>query len=234
MTDQDTNFANTMKPLGDWEWFWFEHPADGRRRRIKLIYPGGWQGPVIVQGDSTVVVRFDRRDVLEPGIDLEVEFILQRWRPALEACYTVVNGSTVTLQRPYVMVGFPGFGNHRRIGAVATARQRLLAPLADGNFRAQVQRLRLAELLLLRDDRPLPRSSPDTLSASVTIAEEREVVELRSLAVLDTSYTQAYSAHTIKPDYLSSHLYGYSRDMRPGQRRTLVVRHELVRRAGGL
>ena len=223
---QVDDFANSEKPLGDWEWFWFDHPEDGQRRQVKLVYPG-WGAPAVERGDSLVAVRFKRRNVLERGIDLELEFILQRHRPALEARYTVINASDITLQRPYAMVGFPGFGNHHRISAVATALGRRVPGPPHTNFRAEVLDLQLDELLLLRHDSAVPGTPRDTLSARIELCAGERLFELSSAAVVDSTYRAAYSAHTIKAHYLTSHLYTFFADMPPGTRRTLAVQHQL-------
>ncbi len=223
---QPWDFVHPQLPAGDWEWFWFQEEGRADTAKIKLLQPQ-WDPPQIETSPEGVVLRFRRAEVLRPGITLRVEYHLRAAEPALVAEYSIDNGSTLTLKNPYVMVGFPGFGDHAWINTVANPRS-LRQPLPPySNFLDEAKAKGLAEYPLLRDD--------------TALAEGRQLKSLVGISVLGTTYLleathipgpglrQIFSAHVNKPGYLTSHLYVSMADLAPGASRSLAVRYELVR-----
>lgn len=231
LADQRADFAHRELPLGDWEWFWLNKPAEQTAPedtfRVKLIDPE-WPPPVVEQQGERTVVRFSREDVLNPGITLEVEFSLDDEQPEFDLHYTIHNRSKGALSAPYVMVGLPGFSNHGRIWAVGNGLQ-IRLPLAPyDNFLEEAIASGKSDYLLMRRDASAPSSGAEALSGSISIAECGRRFTLTAAHRLEGGFTHAYAAHTNRPDYLTSHLYLYLEDIPAGGSRKISVHYSLA------
>ena len=227
--DQVSAFSHGNLPLGDWEWFWLEKPDTSSRDRdvrVKLIDPE-WTLPIVTfDGDTTSVVYW-RDDVLYPGVRLGVEYHLFADQAAFDVHYTIHNDADSALVDPYVMVGFPGFLDNERIVSVGTLglQDRPVAQ-PHATFREQALARGGDELLQRSVDRARS-ADPGRFAASVSVHEGGKIFTLTSRFESDLSYPYVFSAHTNKPDYLTSHIYAYMEDIPQGVTKRLVVHHSL-------
>ena len=221
---QPVDFSHPNLPLADWEWFWFDE--DGRRNSTKLIDPD-WGPPALAEGPDQAILRFSRRNVLEPGIDLAVEYRLGAQGAAFEVEYTVDNHSGKRLAGPYAMVGFPGFSNHVWISEVATAVQSRVPRPPYATFLAEALADGKSDSLLLRHDVD-PRANPQALAGKIVAVARGGRYALEATCVPGPGVQQVYSAHTIKRLYLTSHLYVFLSDMEDGETRQVLVHYALA------
>lgn len=223
---QPWDFVHPQLVAGDWEWFWFQEEGRADTAKIKLLQPQ-WDRPEIETHPEEVVVRFRRAEVLKPGITLQIEYHLRAAEPAFTIEYSIDNDSALTLIRPYMMVGFPGFTDHAWINTVANARSLRQPLLPFANFLEEAKAKGLAEFTLLRDDTALAEDRP--LRGIVGISA------LGATYLLEASHTpgpglrQIFSAHVNKPGYLTSHLYVSMADLAPGGHQSTAVQYELVK-----
>ena len=82
------------------------------------------------------------------------------------------------------------------------------------------------EDLLLRDDWFTGEANQEMWGV-VELQQGNRVYTLRSRFTPSAAIGHAFSAHTIKQLYLTSHLYVFFEPIPPGESRTLVVRNEL-------
>lgn len=224
---QPWDFVHPALPVGDWEWFWFDE--EGRTDNpaaVKLLQPD-WDIPLIEQNQDGVHLKFSRADAIRPGIGLEVNYRLSAVEPALDIEYSVHNASGISLKNPYVMVGFPGFTDHKWISSVATARELRLPLPPYANFSEEAVAEGKAEYTLLRDDVDLSQTPHRTLKGIVGIAAFGSTYLLQASYAIDADLRQIYSAHTNKPGYLTSHLYVFLKDLADGESSAIIVHYDL-------
>jgi hypothetical protein len=65
------------------------------------------------------------------------------------------------------------------------------------------------------------------LKGSVALQDGNHRYRLSSYYLTDTPLSSAYSAHTNKPRYLTSHLYLTLGDLEPQQQRSVTIHHVL-------
>ena len=217
-------------PLGEWEWFWLEffsedkQPEDNPIREKVMVTP--WPRPVIRGKGVWTVLNFEKPNVLEPGITLKQDYYLNTLAPEFAVHYVIRNNTRNWLRGPYVMVGFPGFMNHRAVVAVETSTARHTPDEAFSSYFDESTARGLYEYPLIRHD-VFPRSHIEELRGSVTIEEPGKQFILTSTFTPNETMKHVYSAHTNKQLYLTSHLYVFFRDIPPGQSRTVVVHNAI-------
>ena len=222
LTEQPVDFANGELPLADWEWFWYEDPQLKARSSVKLLQ-ADWGFPRVEESDEAVVLSYRRFDDLRKGIELEVVFRLSAARPQFDVTYTIRNNSESSLTAPYVMLGFPGFANHRWVSGVANAEADRKPRIPSYSFLTEALGQDREEYLLLRHDvRPEP-GEIESLRGDVAMTFAGQVYTLSSFFLSMGQDARLYSAHTNKPRYLTSHLYVTTRDIAVGASRTLTV-----------
>ncbi len=219
---QRTDFAHADLPLADWEWLRYRAAGKGEQR-TKLLEMD-W-GPPETQ---TFPDRFEvlyHLPVSRDGVAVEVRYVFQAQGASFHVTYTVFNGSSRLLEHVYVMLGLPGFSNHGYITGVASARQqRPPAPPFETFLAAAVARA-LPEYQLLRHDARAGIS--EGLKGSVQLRDGDRTYRLSSYFLAEPSIMSAYSAHTNKPRYLTSHMYATIGDLPPQQRRAITIHHVL-------
>ena len=226
LAGQPVDFVHPTLPMGDWEWFRFERPdTPGKQFITKLIQPE-WRVPVVERQADQVVLRFGRKDIFQEGIFLYVTYRLRADRPEFAIEYEIRNQSVDHLDKPYVMLGFPGFSDHRWISQVAIGtRVRPVKP-PHFNFFSEAQAEGKVEYLLLRQDVD-PRGSERELMNVLSLQMGPTTYTLTVFYDADSSLRRVYSAHTNKPRYLTSHLYAFLTRMAPGESRSLTVHYKL-------
>ena len=223
---QPVDFVHPALPMGDWEWFWFERPDfPGERVAVKLVQ-AEWRAPVVERRPSQVVLRFGRRDFFQEGIFLGVTYRLRTDKPEFEIEYSIHNQSIDHLRNPYVMLGFPGFSDHRWISQVANGTGVRPVKPPHLNFISEAWAAGRPEYLLLRQDME-PHGSDRELKNTVSIRMKSTTYSLSASYVADPHSNRLFSAHTNKPRYLTSHLYAFLKNIAPGASRILVVRYKL-------
>ncbi len=217
-------------PLGDWEWFWLEffsednRPATNPIREKVMVTP--WPRPVIREKGVWTVLNFEKPNVLEPGITLQQDYYLNTQTPEFEVHYVICNKTIRWLRGPYVMVGFPGFMNHRAVVAVETSKDRHAPDEQYSTYYDESTARGLYEYPLIRHD-VFPRSGIEELRGSVTVEEPGKQFILTSTFTPNETMNHVYSAHTSKQLYLTSHLYVFFDDIPPGQSREVVVHNAI-------
>lgn len=224
LTGQPGDFAHPSLPLSDWEWFWYD--VDGREaveKRSKLLQ-ANWGAPAIERHDGAIHIGFSRRDVVLPGIDLDVTF---RFRPAarFEVDYTISNAGADSVPLPYSMLGFPGFTNRKRISVVATNEEPRYVDDGFDSFWEEAQADGRSEYVLSQDAADEVQGQPLKAMAAYSILGASYRLQAQYLA--PAPVTAVHSAHVNKPAYLTSHLYISMADLAPGQRITHTVEYEL-------
>ena len=228
LSRQAVDFAHFELPLGDWEWFWYRRAGTTDQwMATKLLQPD-WGNPNIVEEPERILVRFQRRNVTEPGVDLEVTYRF----PIDGACfgieYAVTNGTLDELDQPYLMVGFPGFSNQGFVSEVADAVARRPVTPPYASFQQEAARQAAPEIVLLRQDVDPGRSGGRTLEGSVKLRLGATSYRLTTRFTADSRFFWVYSAHTNKPLYLTSHLYIFLQTLRPTDRCVVNVEYELT------
>jgi hypothetical protein len=127
------------------------------------------------------------------------------------------------------MVGFPGFSNPGFVDEVAdaTATRRVRAPY--GSFQEEASSYRGPETLLLRHDVDPSVPGTETLEGVIKLRYANSIYRLMARFTPDAEIFWAYSAHTNKTHYLTSHLYAFLETVHPGVRAALTVEYELSR-----
>lgn len=220
---QPMDFVHPDLVAGDWEWFWYQQrPGAAGQTSVKLL-TADWGAPTVEEGPSGVSVTYRLQDIPTPGLELSARFELWASGPYLEAAYTVRNRSPRAVTAPYVMVGFPGFAEGGRVVEVADARQRRVPSQPHSTFGEEAAALGRPEYLLLRDDVD-PRTASRGLRSEVRLEAGGLDYVIRAYCFRPAaSLSRIYSAHTNKPQYLTSHLYATFADLPPGQSRSLNV-----------
>lgn len=212
-------------PLGEWEWFWLyffsenARPLDPIREKWMVT---SWQRPIVRQSGDWTVLNFEKPDVLRPGIVLQQDYHFNTRTPEFDVHYIIRNNTGDVLRAPCVMVGFPGFMNHRAAVAVETSKARHEPDEAFSNFFDKSVASGLYQYTLIRHD-VFPKSFIEEWRGSVTVAEYGKQYTLTSTFTPDGTIKHVYSAHTNKQLYLTSHLYVFFEDIPAGQSRSVVV-----------
>ncbi len=219
---QRTDFAHQDLPLADWEWLRFHSPVLGKRQQ-KLMEMD-WGAPEVHELSDRLEVIY-RLPVSRIGVEAEVRYSFLAQGSSFHVTYSLINGSRWPLDELYVMLGLPGFTNHGYVTAVASARERRLPFWPARVFLAEAQALKVPEYQLLRHD--VRAGVSEGLKGSVRLQDGDDDYRLSSYYLTDPSLSSAYSAHTNKPRYLTSHLYLTLGDLKPMQRRSITIHHVL-------
>jgi hypothetical protein len=232
---QQADFVASL-PLADWEWLWLEAGSERNRPddlelRVKLLEPS-WDPPVLRQEPGqAAILEFSQQNVLREGLDLAVTMRFYTQEPRFDLTYTISNGTSVPLNFPYIMVGLPGFLDHAVVTAVETGdgqRREPLSPHED--FLSEALAGGRSDYLLLRHD-----ASPiaaDSLLGVAEIKEDQVTFALKAAYAPNTDIRQAYSAHTNKPLYLTSHLYLFLNNIEVGEVWGATVQYTLSKSGG--
>ena len=174
-----------------------------------------------------VELRYKRRNTLRSGVDVEVRYRFWATEPRFEVEYRITNDSGYPLHAPYVMVGFPGFSDHRWVTEVADAYRERRPWGGHDNFLSEALARRLAEYLMLRHD--VTGGVMEGLTTRVAMSVGKDTYALNGYFLATPDLAQVYSAHTNKPGYLPSHLYATFEALPPRQSRTVTIAYELGR-----
>jgi hypothetical protein len=210
--DQFGNFAHWSLPLGDWEWMWYDEDGrDNLGKQIKLIEPG-WEPPTISESRDGVQLEFYRKDAILAGLNLEVQYL---FKPGgtFTITYVVENKTGGHLPMPYVMVGFPGFTNHKWVTAVGTRLGPYFPKPPHLTFWEQAISEGRAESTIASDEAGVFGDQP--LKGLIVISMFGRSYMLQAKYSPSEDVAQAHSAHVNKPGYLTSHLYVLLNDMLP-------------------
>ncbi len=219
---QPGDFSHRRLPLADWEWFWYGE--DGRvneEKRIKLLDPL-WAVPRIDESADSLSLLFDRHDVLLPGLNLYVRYTFRLDR-RFTVIYGVINHTEGTVEKPYMMVGFPGFMNHKWVTAVATSLEPRYVTEPFGSFWEEAI-ADSTDVTLLSDGN---HSSGRFEGIAMTSGFGRSFI-LHTTYVSTAVVDSVYSAHVNKAAYLTSHLYVLMRDLPPGSHAEVRVDYALA------
>ena len=176
--------------------------------------------------EDRLVVEYRVPNVILRGLNLRVVFTFSAARSQFDVEYQIDNQSGQFLKSAYVMVGFPGFVNRRVnevIDALGTRRPRR----PHATFRDEAAAGSRAEYLLLRHDLELSRSRARGARGGVSLDVGATTYRLDAYYFTDSSLAGAYSAHTNKPRYLTSHLYVTLGDVADGRLRSMTVHYDL-------
>ena len=225
---QPGDFSHWHLPLADWEWFWYGE--DGRvneEKRIKLLDPL-WAVPRIDESADSLSLLFDKHDVLLPGLNLYVRYTFRPDR-RFTVLYGVINHTEGTVEKPYMMVGFPGFMNHKWVTAVATSLEPRYVTEPFGSFWEEAIADSTDDVTLLSDDgnHSLGRFEGIAMTSGLGRSFILHTTYV-STAVVDS----VYSAHVNKAAYLTSHLYVLMRDLPPGSHAEVRVDYALSSTTG--
>lgn len=230
------HLAATDKPrslpftLGDWEWFWLEFFLADNKPEVPIrekVMVTPWARPVVREKGVHTVLNFEKEDVLRPGITLQQNYHFHTQAPEFDVHYVIRNNTGSWLRGPYVMVGFPGFMNHRAVVAVETSKDRHVPDAGFLTYFDEALGKGLDQYTLIRHD-VFPQFRIEELRGSVTVEEPGKQFILTSTFTPDETVNHVYSAHTNKPLYLTSHLYVFFNDIPPGQSRSIIV-HNVIR-----
>ncbi|MBT6627093.1 MAG: hypothetical protein HOB49_08795, partial [Gemmatimonadetes bacterium] len=107
--DTRLNLADGTLPLADWEWLWWTRLGQTQRRKLLQT---DWGKPFIEAGEDWIRLHFTRHmkdhDIIV-NVDMDFYDNLR-----FGVTYQVTNVGTQAVLAPYVMLGFPGFGNQRQ------------------------------------------------------------------------------------------------------------------------
>ncbi|HCL30645.1 MAG TPA: hypothetical protein DIC52_19720 [Candidatus Latescibacteria bacterium] len=220
---QRTDFANKDLPLADWEWLWYRSPVTGRRRH-KLMEMN-WGAPELLRFPDRLEVVY-RFPISRDGVVAKVHFRFLTQGSTFHVIYSVYNGSQRALSELYFMLGLPGFTNHGHVTAVASARQVRLPRWPHKEFLAEAKARNQSDYLLLRHDARAGHN--EGLKGSVRLQDGDDEYQLSSYYLTDLAIDRAYSAHTNKPRYLTSHLYVTLGDLAPQQQRSVTIHHVIT------
>ncbi|MBU10233.1 MAG: hypothetical protein CME13_19945 [Gemmatimonadetes bacterium] len=217
MTGQPGDFVHSELPLADWEWFWFDVRTG--RRDVKLLQPT-WIAPRAETHPGHVEVTYRRRNVLLEGIDLRVSYRFYVQRPVFHVTYQIDNTSRQTISEPYVMLGFPGFPNQPMITGVSDTERHRTARW--GNFGDEALSDGRTNYLLLRHD---AARRPQGMRGGLEMHTQQGLYTLTTYYLADPQVRRAYTAHTNKPRYLTSHLYVTLADLPPQRSHQLRIHY---------
>jgi hypothetical protein len=205
-------------PLADWEWLWL---GEGRRpaQRRKLL-EGGWVAPVPRVTQTGVRLSF-RRQLRVDGRALELSVTVDAGAQEIAVRYALHNLSGRMAPRPYLMLGFPGFTDPRRVARVRLGDERRAPSLPSQTFETAL-RDDEAERTLLEQR----WAGEDSLHARVAGTEGEQSVAVSCVPGRDV--LEAIARHVLKPRYLTSHLYLRFADLLPGETHQITVRYRLM------
>lgn len=219
---QRTDFAHEALPLADWEWVQYRAPGLGERW-YKLMEMD-WGTPEVQSFPDRLEAVY-HLPVAREGIGAEVRYVFLAQATSFHVTYTLFNGSSRALSAVYFMLGLPGFTNHGYITRVASAREQRLPKWPFKAFLAEAEARDLAEYQLLRHD--VRAGISEGLKGSVQLRDGDNDYRLSSYYLAESSITSAYSAHTNKPRYLTSHLYATIGELPSHQSRSVTIHHVL-------
>lgn len=219
---QAVDFAHKISPLADWEWLWYRYPT--ARQQHKLIEVD-WPVPSVTRTADRIDVDY-RFPVTRHGVEARVRFSFPLTGRSFQATYEIFNGSMRPLVDPYVMIGLPGFPNQDHATAVSSAREQRYVRWPARTFLAEALERDLPEYLLLKH---IARTGvSEGLKGTVTVHDGSSAYTLSSYYLTDPDLQWAYSAHTNKPRYLTSHLYATLPDLPPQASRSVTIHHVMT------
>jgi len=183
-----------------------------------------WGTPEVLSLPDRLEVVY-RLPVASEGIGAEVRYVFFVQVTSFHVTYTLFNGSSRALNDVYFMLGLPGFTNHGYITGVASAREQRLPKWPFKEFLAEAEARDLPEYQLLRHD--VRAGISEGLTGTVQLRDGDDDYRLSSYYLAESSIISAYSAHTNKPRYLTSHLYATIGDLPPHQRHSVTIHHVL-------
>ena len=229
LSGQPVDFAHDELPLSDWEWLWFDHPRRSGRAQTKLLQVD-WGVPAVTRQSDRLILMYRIPDVIFHGLDLRVLFNFDAMGSRFSVGYQIENRSGELLRNAYVMIGFPGFSNHQRVTEVSDALSSRKPRAPYASFLEEATDVNLAEYSLLRHDLFVGQGKVLGAKGGVAIDIDRKRYGLEAFYFADTALSRAYSAHTNKPGYLTSHLYVTLGDIRDGWVRSVTVNYDLTKK----
>jgi len=221
LSGQQIDYAHPDLPLADWEWLWFQR--QGFRLATKLIEET-FERPTVERFPEQLVITYRKNGLSYRPVDVEIIFRVPLKGSYFEVEYVIRNGAIHTLEAPYAMLGFPGFSNYALVNEVSLSGKTRDARKPYGNFRSEGL-ARNEEYALLRQD--LPGRSISAMTSSVAIDLPDRTCRLETTFLPPGDLTALFSAHTNKPNYMTSHLYVTMPDLEVGQSRSLSVHYDL-------
>ena len=203
MEGQHADFSHPDLPLADWEWFWYgEDGQVNNQKRIK-VFDTDWPDPKIENYDEATDLLFEKTDVLIIGLDLQVRYNFGMI-DTFSVSYTIKNNTGELLPKPYMMVGFPGFSDHKWISSVSTSAEMRIPKQPFTNFWQEAVADGREEYTLLRED--LDGATAKQLTGAIgTTALEGSYI-LKSTFSSTDHVAAVSAAHVNKARYLTSHL----------------------------
>ena len=229
LNGQAPDFAHAELPLGDWEWFWYRQADTSDQWLAAKLLQQDWGEPEIVEESDRILLRYQRTNTTETGADLAVTYRLPIVGSRFGIDYTIVNGTQSELEKPYIMVGFPGFSNQGFIEEVADAVATRTVNPPHTSFQQEAIHQSAPEILLLRHDVDPAAANSGSLEGTVKLRFGTSTYRLTTTFTPDPKTVWVYSAHTNKPLYLTSHLYAFLNNLESGVRTELGVEYELAR-----
>jgi len=226
MGDQPGDFAHWDFPLADWEWFWYDEDGSMNDDKRTKLLETAWSEPEIEQSADSVQLLFKKTNVLLPGLNLEVNYSFEI-DGTFSASYTIENKTGSVLPKPYSMIGFPGFSNHRWVSAVATSVEPRFSKEPFVNFWEEADADGREEYTLLRQE--FDDTIAQQLKGLVAISAFDSWYVLQATFLSTDQIAKVSSAHVNKPGYLTSHLYVFLKDLPDGNSQTLRVFYRLSR-----
>ena len=213
--------------MGDWEWFWYRQAGTEDQWLAAKLLQEDWGEPEIVEESDRILLRYQRKNTTEEGADLAVTYRLPLVGSRFGIDYAVVNGTQKQFEKPYIMVGFPGFSNQGFIEEVADAVATRPVNPPHINFQQEANHQSGPEILLLRHD--VDPANSGSLEGTVKLRFGASTYRLTTTFTPDPQTVWVYSAHTNKPLYLTSHLYAFLHTLGSGVGTQLGVEYELAR-----
>ena len=209
LNGQSPDFAHAELPLGDWEWFWYRQAGTNDRWLVAKLLQEDWGEPEIVEESDRILLRYQRKNTTEEGADLSVTYRLPLVGSRFGIDYAVVNGTQRRFEKPYIMVGFPGFSNQGFIEEVGDAVATRPVNPPHTSFQQEATHQSRPEILLLRHDVDPAAANSGSLKGTVKLRYGTSTYRLTTTFTPDPKTFWVYSAHTNKPFYLTSHLYTF-------------------------
>lgn len=229
LNGQAPDFAHPELPLGDWEWFWYRQAGTDDQWLAAKLLQQDWGEPEIVETSDRILVRYRLNSATEAGADLAVTYRLPLVGSRFGIDYAVVNGTQSRFEKPYLMLGFPGFSNQGFVEEVADAVATRPVSPPHASFQQEANHQSGAEIILLRHDVDPAGADGGSLEGTIKLRFGTNIYRLTTTFTPDPQSFWVYSAHTNKPLYLTSHLYAYLHSLGSGVRTELGVEYELAR-----
>jgi len=218
--DTRLNLADGTLPLADWEWLWWTRLGQTQRRKLLQT---DWGKPFIEAGEDWIRLHFTRHmkdhDIIV-NVDMDFYDNLR-----FGVTYQVTNVGTQAVLAPYVMLGFPGFGNQRQTSLLGN--DHMLIRMRPGDLADHARNLPVEQILLKQateDGTHTQQRIP--LRSIVHFGDEH--VRLVGTFTPPPAAVHVEAAHVNKRDYLTSHLYVWLDEIPPNQSVDLLVEYEVA------